>query len=324
MTEDDVDVLYIGGYGRSGSTLLERLLGQTPGVFSAGELRFIWDRGIRRNQRCGCGLPFRECPTWTAIGDAAFGGWDAVDVDAAVRAESHLVRHRFLPLLLAPWLWPPFSDEIRQHAGRLSRLYRGIGAATGARIVVDSTVDPSSAFLLRHAAGVRLRVIHLVRDSRGVAYSWTKAVVRPEIVGTVVLMPRRRPAGTAWRWTAYNAAFHLLAAAGVPSVRVRYEDLVGAPGRQLRRMMALVGRDLAEHDLAFLHEGEAELAVGHTVSGNPMRFTVGAVPLRTDDAWRSRLGTVDRALVSAISAPLLLAYGYVGPPSLTSRMGRRQ
>ena len=30
MAEDDVDVLYIGGYGRSGSTLLERLLGHLP------------------------------------------------------------------------------------------------------------------------------------------------------------------------------------------------------------------------------------------------------------------------------------------------------
>lgn len=319
-----MDVLYIGGYGRSGSTLLERLLGQIPGVFSAGELRFIWDRGLRRNQLCGCGTPFRECPTWEAVGDAAFGGWDTVDVDAAVRAEARLVRHRFLPLLLAPWLWPRFSDEIRQHAERLSRLCRGIAAATGAHVVVDSTADPSSAFLLRHANGVHLRVIHLVRDSRGVAYSWTKAVVRPEIVGTVALMPRRRPLDTAWRWIAYNAAFHLLAGVGVATVRLRYEDLVDAPRRQLERMMAFVGQDLDEHDLAFLRDGGAVLDVGHTVSGNPMRFSVGRVPVRPDDAWRSRMGGLDRRLVTAISAPLLLTYGYLGRRSRAETSVRRE
>ena len=32
-------VLFIGGYGRSGSTLLDRLLGQIDGFVSVGEVR---------------------------------------------------------------------------------------------------------------------------------------------------------------------------------------------------------------------------------------------------------------------------------------------
>src|SRR6476469_754930 len=54
-------VLFIAGWGRSGSTLLDRMLGQVPGVFSAGELRDIWDRGVREDRLCGCGQPFHEC-----------------------------------------------------------------------------------------------------------------------------------------------------------------------------------------------------------------------------------------------------------------------
>ena len=44
-----VRVLYIGGWGRSGSTLLDRVLGQVPGVVSLGEVRELWQRGWAEN-----------------------------------------------------------------------------------------------------------------------------------------------------------------------------------------------------------------------------------------------------------------------------------
>jgi hypothetical protein len=55
-----VRVLYIGGWGRSGSTLLDLILGQAPGVFSAGEVREIWQSGLVENRPCGCERPFRS------------------------------------------------------------------------------------------------------------------------------------------------------------------------------------------------------------------------------------------------------------------------
>ena len=62
-------VLYIGGMGRSGSTLLAYLLGQLQGYVVAGELKFIWQNGIRDNELCGCGAPFRECAFWQGVGE---------------------------------------------------------------------------------------------------------------------------------------------------------------------------------------------------------------------------------------------------------------
>ena len=48
-------VLYIVGVGRSGSTLLERMLGAVPGSVNAGELNAIFSRVATQDQRCGCG-----------------------------------------------------------------------------------------------------------------------------------------------------------------------------------------------------------------------------------------------------------------------------
>ena len=56
-----VRVLFIGGLGRSGSTLLDRMLGQLDGVWSVGELVHIWQRGLQENNLCGCGRRFRDC-----------------------------------------------------------------------------------------------------------------------------------------------------------------------------------------------------------------------------------------------------------------------
>ena len=39
-------VLYVGGWGRSGSTLLSHMLAQVAGHVSVGELRYVWQAGV--------------------------------------------------------------------------------------------------------------------------------------------------------------------------------------------------------------------------------------------------------------------------------------
>src|SRR5919201_2464721 len=98
-------VLFIGGLGRNGSTLVDRVLGQTPGVVAVGELVFLWQRALLDGERCGCGEPFRSCPFWSEVGERAFGGWDRVNA-TQVRSLQHAVdRNRYLPLMR----WPRLS-----------------------------------------------------------------------------------------------------------------------------------------------------------------------------------------------------------------------
>ena len=99
-------LLFIAGWGRSGSTLLDRILGQVPGVFSAGELRDIWRRGALEDRLCGCGSPFRECAVWRKVGEVAFGGWDAIDLVEAQALRDRLDRPWATPLLLGSRVTP--------------------------------------------------------------------------------------------------------------------------------------------------------------------------------------------------------------------------
>lgn len=312
-------VIYVGGLGRSGTTLLERLLGELPGVAPLGEVVHLWARGVGRDEPCGCGVPFGRCEFWRRVGASAFGGWSPELARRVIVLRRRVDRTRRIPFLArrvrAPrpparrttrWRDPggPEPGELAEYVAAYRRLYRAAGEVTGAKVIVDSSKHASLVFCLA-GAGDDLAVVHMVRDARAVAHSWSRWVPRPED-GTP--MARWRPAATAVHWLAQNLAFHLLARRGVPVTRVRYEDLVDAPRQTLAHLARRLRLPAGEP--GFLGDGAVTLGVGHTVSGNPMRFAVGALPLRRDDSWRTGMTRWHRWLVTALTWPLLLRYGY--------------
>ena len=312
-------LLFVGGLGRSGTTLVERLLGELPGVCALGEVVHLWQRDIRADERCGCGSRFSACAFWERVGALAFGGWHKVDVYRVLALQAAVERTRHIPRLAAPRLPDDYRDQVQEYAGYYAAVYRAAAEVTGASVLVDSSKHSALAHCLRWSPDIDLRVAHVVRDPRGVAHSWTKVVARPETDGESE-MTRYSPGRSALLWNAHNAAFGLLARRGVPLLRVRYEQFVADPRAGLRGLAAFAGLRVGESDLDFLTETQADLTVGHSAAGNPMRFSVGRIPLRRDDGWVRGLPATDRRLVGAVCAPLLRAYGY---PVMVSRGSTR-
>lgn len=307
-------VVYLGGLGRSGSTLAERLLGELPGACPAGEVVHMWERGIVGGERCGCGEPFPDCPFWQKVGATAFGGWDNVEVARVTALRRTVDRNRFIPLLAAPALQRPSVEQaLDAYLSYYLRVYAALTEVSGCRAVVDSSKHASLAFCLRRCPGLDVRVIHIVRDSRAVAYSWTRQVERPD--GNRNHMRTYSPMASAMWWNAQNSAFHLLARTTTPTLLVRYEDLTNYPRETLQRMAAFAGLPAGTGALSFLggesSDRRAELGVAHTVSGNPMRFSTGQVAIREDKTWRDSLTAPQRRQVTALTFPLLARYGYV-------------
>jgi hypothetical protein len=310
-----VPILYIGGMGRSGSTLLEVMVSRVPGAWPVGELRYLWERGPVEDVLCSCGARFSACPFWREVGDVAFGGWGELDVERVLEIARHTDRHRYLPLLLWPRLSPDFERRLSEYGEILRRLYSAIRTVSGCEVVVDSTKDPPYAYLLRAVDGLDVRLVHLVRDSRGVAYSWTKSVVRPEVTERVAYMARVPPARMALRWVDYNLLFHGFGArsAGASSrMFLRYESLISDPRAALRSILAHGGLTVTPETLAFLDGGEMRRAELHTISGNPLRFEQGTLKLRLDEEWKRRMKRRDRLVVLAVTWPFLVRYGYLG------------
>lgn len=310
-----VRVLFLGGLGRSGTTLLERLLGQLSGVCSLGEVVHLWRRDLCDDERCGCGDRFSACGFWQKVGAEAFGGWDGVDPRRVLDLQARVERTRHIPRLA----FGPKPAGLAEYTNLYERIYTAAAAVSGAAAVVDSSKHSALAYCLRHAADIDLRVIHVVRDSRGVAYSWTKRVPRPEAERDDE-MTRYSPSRSALLWNAHNVSFGLLGKLGVKVRRIRYEELLADPRSTLRTLARFAGLEESTVDLSFVRATDgrfhADLGPAHSAAGNPMRFTIGTVPLRRDDAWRQALPPSQRRLVGALTAPLLSAYGYppVGAP----------
>lgn len=304
-------VLFVGGLGRSGSTLLELILAQHPDVCALGEVVHLWERALGGDERCGCGERFTGCDFWQRVGDHAFGGWANVDRAEVLALKAQVDRTRFVPLLARGRLPAARLAAVRRYVALYTRIYRAAAEVTGAQLVVDSSKHASLAFALRWAEDLDLRVVHLVRDSRAVAHSWAKQVRRPEVVDGEAYMPTFSPFAVSGLWTAQNAAFHLLASRA-PVLRMRYEDFTADPRGAVRRVRAFAGLPDDPAALRVLDDPPVAPQRIHSIAGNPLRFNSGPIRVRRDDAWRAALPRRSRAVVSAATLPLRLRYGYLG------------
>jgi len=296
-----VRVLYVAGTGRSGSTLLARILDRADGVFAAGELRYVWQRGLLEDRVCGCGAPFSSCPFWTEVVDRAFGGRQGVDARQVVATQRALTRLRQVPRILAN------GGRATPAAYRdtLSALYRAVAAVSGCDLVVDSSKLPSYGFVLRHVADLDVRFVHLVRDPRGAAYSWSRTKTQPDSADGMQRMSALKSASL---WLAWNASAPALLRGDSRYVVVRYEDLVARPRQVVHEILGFAGH--TSDGASFVDDRTVFLDRSHTVAGNADRLRSGSVEVREDTSWTTALGRPQRALVTALTTPLLGRFDY--------------
>jgi Sulfotransferase domain len=307
---EQVKVLYIAGKGRSGSTLLSSLLGQLPGFFNAAAMSKLWVWGLVENYRCGCGLPMQECPTWRAVlteADALLEGTDIPPIDSARidRDQAAAVRWpKTLQLLRAKPGPHPRWPELDRYTAAVSAVYRAIGHVTGARVIVDSSKTPIEPVALGLVDGVDVRIAQVVRDPRAVVYSWQRSRVYSDR-DEVQYMPRFRSPFTIASWLTRNLMVEVIGRRQAVEV-VRYDDMARDPAAVLRQIAEFVGEPAG--DLEFLTSDAATLAPTHSVGGNPVRMSSGAIKIEPDEEWRTHIARRDR-MVSAIALPLLHHYG---------------
>ncbi|MCU1464308.1 MAG: sulfotransferase-like protein [Actinomycetia bacterium] len=309
---DDVKVLFLGGKGRSGGTLLANLMGQIPGFCNVGELNRLWDSGLVHNRRCGCGLPVQECPTWSAILDEADALLRGTPLAPLAKAhidldQSAVVRWPRLARLLRTRVdtrdrW----EALERYTTATSAVYRSIAKVTGAKVVVDSSRLPFEPVALGLVPGVDLRIGHVVRDPRAVVFSWKRARVFTDR-DTGEHLPRFGAAFSTTSWLARNVIVEMLRRRR-PSITVSYDELARDPAKVLRELADLM--DEPAGDLRFLTSDAATLVPTHSVGGNPVRMISGAVVIEPDEEWRHEISVRDRWVSTALALPLLHRYGF--------------
>ena len=305
-------VMYIGGTGRSGSTMLANVLGEVPGFVSVGELRFLWERGIVQNRLCGCGRHFSDCAFWIDVLDITLGPTSPAErVALAARLHDALGERTRLRTLPHHLRHPehPVAHEFDELEDVLARLYSAVAAVARADVVVDSSKLPTYAALLDGLDDIDLRVAHFLRDPRAAAYSWRRRKAQPDL-GPGAVMERRGAGKTALLWAIWNRSLELLLADHPHAyARVTYEEFLAEPRRVAEDLLDAL--DLPG-DLGPVFAGPTTVRMGvhHTVSGNPARCQHGLIPLVADREWQDRMSAADRSTVAALTWPTLRRYGY--------------
>ncbi len=220
-------VLYVLGYGRSGSTVLGMALGQHPGLVNLGEIStlptFVPGPTYIAPRACGCLLPLDQCPYWQGVARRV-GSMAALAQDGTSLSPSMGWRR------YAPWLPEP-SGELPRWAAGASGMYTAAIAEAGAQVAVDTSKGAARAWWLWKSGAVDLQFVWLTRRLEGVIRSQIRH-------GNAALKT-----ALSWRLAQRQAAQMARVAerAGLRVPRMSYEGLVQDPRTVLGEVLRHVG-----------------------------------------------------------------------------------
>lgn len=271
---------YIGGYGHSGSTLLESLLTVNSHFVACGEVSRVRVQASKK-RLCTCGRPARECPIWG----------------------------RFYPR--AP------------EAARLSHLAFTLALLDQVSDSYQAMVDSSKTawgsaatpFNLRRVLGSEFRLIHIVRDPRGVCWSTIEKARRAGTKRHQSLLDSKlfRCVWSSAAWWVANLPCELFGILYPRQYqRIRYEDLAQAPREQIRLLfdhLALEAK--GKWDESGTSDNRHQL-YGNRMRRQPMSFS----QIKEDVRWKSEMPSLYRGLVACLCWPLNLRYRYTRHQSI--------
>ena len=171
---------------------------------------------------------------------------------------------------------------------------------------MDTSKRTGDAALLRLLPGVDPYVLHVVRDPRAVAYSWSHRSGTPP-----------SELATAAEWLSFSALGEAVKWRLGPgrSMVLRHEDFAERPRASLERVLRLVGAAGSVLPLSGPEDRTVEFGENHTVAGHWTRFNRGATDLRLSTEWRAKQRPAQRRLVTGLTLPLLARYGYPVRPA---------
>lgn len=296
---DGPTVIFIGGWGRTGSTLLARLLATSPGVANVGEIRYLWGRGLLGDSQCGCGSPVQDCDFWSAVFERA----GVAPSESYARRMDSLVASSSL----RRGMWRKSSPEDPDRSflrAEMAKLLQAVVDESGAKVIVDSSKDVS--FLWAYPRDLRVVLVHFWRTPAAVVDAWTDSSRhRSDAIGSDAF-----PNFGLGRAVAYLYALNLMALRARPRhlklerLTVDYESLVEDPEPVVLGIGDSVGRLDAPSTLSSW-KLPTDYGVQHSISGNPSRFD-SREGIRRDTRYRERMTPWHRWLVSLICAPLSL------------------
>ncbi len=303
-----LQVIYIAGENRSGTTVLSQVIGAHKDFIAVGELFDFWRQWQDGTSLCSCGSGCRDCEFWNSVLAEAFAD-QKLDTGALISLLNSVQRPWHLPFLLMPDIRPPgFEKRLQAFVSVTERLYQAIQRVSGCDVIVDTSKFGVYALALANSSKLDVRMVHMIRDSRACAFSWQRLKRKPTVDSQLSYMPRRSLWRTSVIWNARNLLLSLVAHRFAKSTTIRYEDFVRNPHEIVDQIFRRL--DL-ERPQSYIVDQDDTLLLPrqHIFAGNPDRMN-GVIRIRPDEEWRSKMPAWQQRAVFTMTLPMLMKYGY--------------
>lgn len=290
-------LVYILSTGRSGSTLLDVLLGAQPACWTLGEFHLL-DIGVGRQMQCGCHHQLSQCDFWGAIVER---------VRRAMRFPIGYFRSGRFPngkvlrwSLLPSFLWggPLLAHRPAAEAYAASNLgamqearYAAEERQDEVRWIIDASKDPYRLLWLQASGYFDIRVIHLIRRPEGFVANMMRSA---NATGTMAVIKY------AGRWLVDNLlGLVLLWRMFWPEAvkTVHYEELATEPEAVIRELCRWLEVPFdPDRTLSTRYE------VNHGIAGNRPRWE--QLDIRFEEPWRVTMPSAHQKLIAFVTAPL--------------------
>ncbi len=300
---DKIPVIYILSNGRSGSTLLDLLLGSHQNVWTLGEAQNLpWE--VRANRPSGSGKPIQECPFWQSVLPHIPLENSNYPIEFfRLKERGKVIRWKLLPGLCQGQIPRHYQDAVREY-GKLNYTYfREVWIAAqkerqnSIEWLVDASKDPYRLFWLQHSDLFEFKVIHLTKSPPAFVYSTSKDEL-PKATKKVIRM--------SGRWLVENAIMSLVCHRNIDTnsfTHLRYEDLASQPDIALQKVSKNLGITLKSQS-----EKDFRGMKNYAISGNKMRWQNTSIKL--DEKWRFSLPQKYQQIVWSLTEFAAKKYGY--------------
>ncbi len=279
-----VSVLYIAGFGRSGSTILSLLLGMHPSMFAVGEVNWLFDLWQRKKTRCGCRERLRNCSFWGEVREHFTEALPQISLEDAARITRQCER-------LSP-LGYQVSDE---YVAIWQQIIHSVSEISQCPIIIDSSKTAINSInrpqTLSKACNFDVKLVYLLRDPRAVNWS-TMRLHRARVKHTGVLGDTWDTGKTIAHWLLTDRQVRSRLDQFPATTIVRYEEFVSHPTATLQQMQQDLDLDLSY--LINIVEAKKPLRSEHMLGGDLVR-TKDEVYLHPDSqGWRKNLPPLSR------------------------------
>jgi sulfotransferase family protein len=283
---------------RSGSTLLDQLMGAHPCILSVGELHWL-AAYVTRDRRqydpdhelvCTCGHAVTECPFWTRVAGKLERPLDSLRLRPAFSPISKRLVERY-PSIFRYRMAQTFLAGPNMVADSLALTDR-LFEVSGRRHLVDSSKSVFRFRAIYHARPSHVRGIVLTRDYRAVVHSKMK---RGETL---------KAAAIGWRNRMRQIATLTDDLPGSHVHHVTYEGLCRDPAAELLRLCQFLGE---QFDPIMLERPRSGL---HHIGGSPSKFDPARTKIKLDVGYLAAFTTPQLATLGRVVGNIPKRWGY--------------